>query len=243
MLVTGASGGIGSAIALEFAVEGAAVAVHYLSNAAGAATCVETITRMGGRAVSFEADLTDEGQCSDLVVHVTQHLGPLDVLVNNAAIQPTQSLSAMTAAEWRAMFEANTTSAFSCSRAAAQSMSKRGGSIIHVASIEAKHPASDHAHYSASKAALIAHARSAALEYGRLNIRVNSVSPGLIGRPGLESEWPDGVSRFRRKAPLRRIGLPADVARACVFLASSDASWITGHDLVVDGGMSCAPLY
>ena len=243
VLVTGASGLIGRAIAEEFAAAGASVAVHYLSNRALAEDAVTVLRQRGGRAIAYRADLTDDVQVERVVSEVSSQLGPMDVLVNNAAMQPVRMLPEMSSDEWRIMLEANTTTAFNCTQAAASTMRDRGGSIIHIASIEGVHPAWGHAHYSASKAALIAHARSAALEYGSLNIRVNSVSPGLVDRPGLEADWPDGVKRYRGRAPLQRLGRPVDVAKACLFLASSDASWITGHNLVVDGGMSCAPLY
>ena len=219
------------------------MAVHYLSHETAARACVEAIRGSEGRAVAFKADLTNEGECDDLVASVSERFGALDILINNAAVQPTKALPDMTAREWREMLDVNTTSAFLCTRAVARVMAGRGGAIVHIASIEGTHPAQDHAHYAASKAALIAHARSAALEYGPANIRVNAVSPGLIDRPGLLSDWPDGVRRYKVKAPLRDIGRPDDVARACLFLASPDARWITGHNLVVDGGMSCAPLY
>lgn len=118
-----------------------------------------------------------------------------------------------------------------------------GGSIVHIASIEGSRPAVGHAHYSASKAGLIMFARSAALEYGARGIRVNTVSPGLIDRPGLDRDWPEGVARWHAAAPLRRLGCPEDIGDACVFLASPSASWITGHDLVVDGGVSAHPTW
>jgi 3-oxoacyl-[acyl-carrier protein] reductase len=115
--------------------------------------------------------------------------------------------------------------------------------VTHIASIEASAPAVLHAHYSASKAAVVMHARSAALEYGPYGIRVNTVSPGLIDREGLAEAWPDGVRRWRAAAPTGRLGRPEDVGDACVFLASSLASWVTGHDLVVDGGVSARPTW
>ncbi|MFF8968603.1 SDR family NAD(P)-dependent oxidoreductase [Streptomyces sp. NPDC014995] len=114
----------------------------------------------------------------------------------------------------------------------------RGGAVIHIASVEAGMPAEGHAHYSASKAAVVAHARAAAREYGAWGIRVNTVSPGLIEREGLAEAWPDGVRRWREAVAVGRLGRPEDVGDACVFLASPLASWITGHDLVVDGGVS-----
>lgn len=118
-----------------------------------------------------------------------------------------------------------------------------GGSITHIASIEAAHPAPGHAHYSASKAAVVMHARSAALEYGPYGIRVNTVSPGLVDREGLAEDWPDGVRRWQQAVPVGRLGRAEDIGDACVFLASGLASWVSGHDLVVDGGMSARPTW
>lgn len=146
-------------------------------------------------------------------------------------------------ASWRAMLDANLTSAFACTQAAVRVMREAGGSVTHIASIEADRPAFGHAHYASAKAALVMHARAAALEYGPLGIRVNTVSPGLVDGPGLASDWPEGVDRWHRAAPLRRLGEPADVGNACVFLASPMASWITGHDLTVDGGVSAHPTW
>ena len=114
-------------------------------------------------------------------------------------------------------------------------------SIVNIASIEGSWPAIGHSHYATSKSALIMATRAAALELGKHGIRVNSVSPGLVNREGLEHDWPEGVERWRRAAPLGRLGEPEDVANAVAFLASPAADWITGHDLVIDGGVSVAP--
>lgn len=116
-------------------------------------------------------------------------------------------------------------------------------SVTHIASVEAGHPAPLHAHYAAAKAAVVMHARSAALEYGPYGIRVNTVSPGLVDRDGLEEEWPEGVRRWHAAVPTGRLGRPEDIGDACVFLASPMASWISGHDLVVDGGVSARPTW
>jgi NAD(P)-dependent dehydrogenase (short-subunit alcohol dehydrogenase family) len=118
-----------------------------------------------------------------------------------------------------------------------------GGSITLIASVEGSRPARGHAHYAASKAGVIMLARSAALEYGSAGIRVNAVSPGLVDRDGLAGDWPSGVAAWRRAAPLGRTGTTAEIGDACVFLASPMARWITGHDLVVDGGMSAVPAW
>jgi 3-oxoacyl-[acyl-carrier protein] reductase len=240
-LVTGASGGIGRGIALRFAEAGSAVAVHYHRNEERAAAVVAEIEAAGGKAVALAADLADDDACRALVRAAVRWAGRLDTLVNNAGIQPVEPLSEMPVATWRLMLETNVTSAFSCTQAAAEVMS--GGSVIHIASIEAAQPSPGHAHYSSAKAALVMHARNAALEYGPRGIRVNTVSPGLIDRPGLAEDWPEGVDRWGKAAPLGRLGTPADVANACVFLASPLAEWITGHNLVVDGGVSSHPTW
>ncbi|WP_410658858.1 SDR family NAD(P)-dependent oxidoreductase [Amycolatopsis sp. lyj-112] len=242
-LVTGASGGIGRGIALRFAEAGSAVAVHYRRGRASADALVERIEADGGTAEAFAADLSDDGECHRLVAAAAAWTGRLDTLVNNAGVQPVEPLPGMSAESWRTVLETNLTSAFSCTQAAAGVMTGRGGSVVHIASIEADRPAPGHAHYSSAKAALVMHARAAALEYGPHGIRVNAVSPGLIDRPGLGDAWPDGVHRWEKAAPLGRLGTPADVANACLFLASPLAAWITGHNLTVDGGVSAHPTW
>jgi len=244
VLVTGASGTVGSGIALRFAAAGSAVVVHHHLDAAGGAAVVEQIRGRGGTALGLAADLTDERACHAIVEAAAAWTGRLDALVNNAGIQPVAELAELSTADWRAMFETNLTSAFTATQAAARTMrAAGGGSITHIASIEATQPAFGHAHYASAKAALVMHARAAALEYGPDGIRVNTVSPGLIARPTLATDWPEGVDRWRRAAPLRRVGDPTDVGDACVFLASPMASWVTGHDLVVDGGVSTHPTW
>jgi NAD(P)-dependent dehydrogenase (short-subunit alcohol dehydrogenase family) len=243
-LVTGAGGQVGRGIAARFAAAGADVVVHYRQDEKSAMELVTRIVDGGGRALSVQADLTRESECHRLVETAADWRGGLDVLVNNAGIQPTCDLADMSADDWREMYDTNTTSAFSCTRAAAPLLAARGGgSIVHIASIEGSMAAPGHAHYCASKAALIMFARSAALEYGRDGIRVNTVSPGLIDRPGLAEEWPEGVRRWTGAAPLKRLGRPEDVGNACVFLASDAAAWISGTDLVVDGGVSARPTW
>ncbi len=149
----------------------------------------------------------------------------------------------MTAAEWRAVVDTNLTTVFACTQAAAELMRDAGGTITHIASVEARVPAPGHAHYTASKAAVVMHARAAAQEYGPWGVRVNTVSPGLIEREGLADAWPEGVRRWRRASAVGRLGRPEDVGDACVFLASPLASWVTGHDLVVDGGATARPTW
>jgi NAD(P)-dependent dehydrogenase (short-subunit alcohol dehydrogenase family) len=240
-LVTGAGGGIGAGIAERFAVAGAAVVVHHRTSGERAAAVASGIAARGGRAVVAQADVTDPRQCAELVQAAVDAFGRLDAVVVCAGVQPVAELAAMTVDEWRAVVDTNLTGTFATVQAAAAVL--RGGSITLVASIEGSRPARGHAHYAASKAAVIMLARSSALEYGASGIRVNTVSPGLVHRDGLDEAWPDGVASWRRAAPLGRVGEPSDVGDACVFLASPMARWITGHDLVVDGGMSVTPSW
>ncbi|MEV0368664.1 SDR family oxidoreductase [Streptomyces sp. NPDC050636] len=243
-LVTGAGGTVGRGIALRFAAAGAAVVAHFRTRAEAARALVEDIAERGGSALALHADLAVEAECHRLVAEAGGWRGRLTALVNNAGVQPTQELATMSLADWRAVADTNVHSVFACTQAAAVVMREGGGgSVTHIASIEADRPAPRHAHYSASKAAVVMHARSAALEYAAYGIRVNSVSPGLIGRPGIEEDWPEGVRRWEAAAPAGRLGRPEDVGDACVFLASPMASWITGHDLVVDGGVSARPTW
>lgn len=243
-LVTGAGGGIGSGIARQFAAAGAAVVLHYLSSADEAAALSEELTAAGGRTVTAQADVTDPEQCRALVRTAVDHFGRLDALVNNSGVQPNEPLADMSVEQWRFVVDTNVTGTFLATQAAVEVMRDGGGgSVTHIASIEGSQPAYDHAHYCASKAAVIMHARTAAIEYGPLGVRVNTVSPGLIHRDGLEDAWPDGVGRWLEAAPLGRLGRSSDVGDACVFLASTMAAFITGQDLRVDGGMLARPTW
>ncbi|HEY2429132.1 MAG TPA: SDR family NAD(P)-dependent oxidoreductase [Acidimicrobiales bacterium] len=237
VVVTGADRGIGAAVARGFAAAGAAVVVHHRSGADAAARLAAEI---GGSTVG--GDIAEAGVAERLADAAVERTGRLDVLVNNAALQPVSPLATMTEAEWREVIDTNIHGTFLCTQAAARRM-EAGASIIHVASIEASQPAFGHAHYSASKAAVRMHARSAALELGPLGIRVNSVSPGLVARPGLDEDWPEGVARWHAAAPLGRLVQPDEVAAACLFLASPLAAAVTGHDLVVDCGVSTHPTW
>jgi NAD(P)-dependent dehydrogenase (short-subunit alcohol dehydrogenase family) len=242
-LVTGGSGGIGSGIALRFAAAGAAVVVHHHTGAERADAVVDQIVTAGGQAVRAQAAVTDPAAVAALVEEAVGRFGRLDAVVAAAGVQPVAGLAGMPVQGWRDVLDGNATGAFTTVQAAAAVMRGRGGSITLIASVEGTRPARGHAHYAAAKAATIMLARAAALEYGRDGVRVNSVSPGLVARRGLREDWPEGVERWERAAPLQRLGEREDVADACVFLASPMARWITGHDLVVDGGMAVVPAW
>ncbi len=241
-LITGSGGGIGRGIARRFAEQGAAVALHCRTAVDAARELAAEI----GESVVLQGDLTVEEDCHRVVREAAEWGGGrLTALVNNAGVQPVRELPGMTATEWRSVLDANLTSVFACTQAAAEVMrgQQGGGSVTHIASVEARMPTEGHAHYAAAKAAVLMHARSAALEYGSAGIRVNTVSPGLIDREGLEEAWPEGVRRWRDATAVKRLGRPEEVGDACVFLASGLAAWITGHDLVVDGGVSARPTW
>ena len=230
-LVTGASGNLGGGIAARLADAGARIVAHAHSNRAAAEALVE---RLGDGDV-VEADLSRPADVAALFDDVTP-----DIVVNNAARQPVEALASLSIDDWREVMGANLDGAFLVTQAAATHWRRqsRPGSIVNIASIEGSDPAEGHAHYSTSKAGLLMFTRAAALEYGPDGIRVNAVSPGLIDREGLEDDWPEGVERWRARAPLARLGTANDVADAVLFLSSPAARWISGANLVVDGGMS-----
>ncbi len=241
VVVTGASGGVGSGIARRFGEAGATVVVHYHRDAVGA----ESVRAAIGRdAFCVAADLAQPGGAASLAAMVTERVGSIDTWISNAGLQPVQALTDMTRAEFDEVIAANLGAVFECTLAAANHMRAEGlRSVVNVASIEGIQPAAGHSHYSASKAAVLAHTRAAALELGPTGIRVNAVAPGLIDRPGMAEAWPDGVARWEAAAPLQRLGTAADVADACLFLASPLARWITGAVLVVDGGVLSRPTW
>lgn len=249
VLITGATGGIGSGIARQFAAAGAHLALHYRSSAATAETLAEELRGWGGTVVTVHADLSAPGAAAQLVHAAAELLNGLDGLVNNAGVQPLNMLHEMNRDEWDEVFHTNLGSVFELTQAAAAEMVRHKAEqnphpnqwITHIASIEATRPAPAHAHYAAAKAGVVMHAKAAALELGGAGIRVNSVSPGLIERPNLETDWPAGVQSWQDHAPLGRLGTATDVGNACVLLASNGATFITGHDLVVDGGMLATP--
>jgi NAD(P)-dependent dehydrogenase (short-subunit alcohol dehydrogenase family) len=244
-VVTGASQGIGAGIAARLAAAGASVAVHHRSGAREAAAVVAAITKAKGTAVAIRADLTDEDDVDGLFRQTRERFGPVDILVNNAGQNfPLHPVIGMALAEWQTMIRDNTEPMFLCTRAAAAGMRARGGgAIVNIGSISASNPATDHSHYNSAKAAVLTFTRSCAQEFGPYGIRVNAVSPGLIHKAGIEEAWPDGVKRWLSRVPLGRLGEPEDIADACLFLASPAARWITGHNLVVDGGILSTRIY
>ncbi len=236
VVVTGANGGIGSGIAHRFSRAGASVVQHHRSGPP---------IELPGPSVAVATELTAEAGPGAVVAATVEAFGRVDFLLNNAGIQPVAGFLELGDYDWQTMVDTNLTAVHRLTRAVAEQMVTQGdgGAIVHIASIEGLQPAPGHSHYAATKAGLIMHARAAALELGAHGIRVNSVSPGLIGRPGLADAWPEGVARWEAAAPLGRLGDPTDVGDACVFLCSPLARWITGTNLVVDGGVSTHPTW
>lgn len=241
VLVTGGSGNIGRGIALRLAQAGADVVVHYHEDIDGADETLAAAKNTGRKATSVQADLENAGDVAAMFRQLDDNGTPVTRVVNNAGTYPVQPFHETSGAEWRRVVSANLDSAANVSREAIRRWCDNDikGVIVNVASIEATDPAMGHSHYAASKAGLLMLARSLALEYGRRGIRVNSVSPGLIAREGIGQNWPEGVASWREHAPLARMGYPADVADAVLFLLAAASRWISGVNLVVDGGMSC----
>ena len=244
-LVTGASGGIGRGIARRLAEAGAAIAVHYRGGRDDAEALAAEIAGRGGKALAVQADLTEPAAVEQAIQAVAGALGPVDILINNAARQTHSTVRDMSLDEWQGMLAANLDGVFLITKRVIDLMIARnqGGAIVNIASIEGLHPALTHGHYATSKAGLIMFTRALALEFGRHGIRANAVSPGVIRRDGIEAAWPEGVKRWMDAVPLGRMGEDEDVADAVLFLAAPASRFITGANLVVDGGITARPAF
>jgi NAD(P)-dependent dehydrogenase (short-subunit alcohol dehydrogenase family) len=241
-LVTGAGRGIGRAIALELAGSGADVAVNYHTSRAEAEQVCGEIKRMGRQTVSIGADVADADQVCTMVSKTAQAFnGRLDILVNNAGIYPIQKSVDLSDAEWDRVLNVNLRGAFITSREAAKEMIRRGagGRIICIASGAGHAGRPGQTHYCASKAGLILLCKSLAIDFAPHGINVNSISVGFVEVDHYDSPDLEPVKRdILKRILLRRPGLPEDVAKMAVFLASNHADWITGADFRVDGGES-----
>ena len=236
-LVTGASQGIGRSCALRLAKAGATVAV-VARNQEKLNELVQEITTAGGKASAFPLDVGDEEQVKSTIKSAIVQLGKIDILVNNAGITRDQLVMRMKRADWDAVLETNLTSAYLCIQQVIGSMLKqRWGRIINITSIFGQMGQSGQANYSASKAGLIGLTMAIAREVGSRNITCNAVAPGFI-ETAMTAALPEAVKQSGLKMiPLGRIGTPEDVAAAVRFLASDEASYITGHVLNINGGM------
>ena len=237
-LVTGGSRGIGRATCFALASEGAAVVVHYNSSARSALEIVEDIKKTGARAIALQADLGTSQAAEDLVAETMKTLGPVDILVNNVGEMTDVSVAEMTDEIWERSLSINLTAAFRCARACIPSMKEqRWGRIINVSSQAAFTGSANHAHYAAAKSGLLGFTYSLAKELGPSGITVNALSPGRILTDMITERMAGRREEWLGQTPLRRFGQPEEVANAIVFLASERASYITGANLNVNGGL------
>ena len=237
-LVTGASRGIGRVIALKFAAEGANVAFTDLAADENMKNLEKELTKMGVKAKGFASDASSFEKSQETVAEVIKEFGTVDILVNNAGITRDGLLMRMDENQWDMVIAINLKSVFNLTKAVIRPMMKqKAGSIINMSSIVGLKGNAGQANYAASKAGILGFTKSVALEFGSRNIRCNAIAPGFIETEMTDKLDPKAVEEWRKEIPLKRGGIPEDVANACVFLASDMSSYITGQTLSVDGGM------
>lgn len=237
-IVTGGSRGIGRAAALTLAEAGADVAVIYAGNTAAAEETVRLIEEKGRKGLAIQCDVADEAAVTAMVKDVKKELGRIDILVNNAGITRDGLLMIMKEADWQAVLDTNLTGAFHCTKAVTWLMMKqRSGSIINITSVVGETGNAGQANYAAAKAGLIGFTKSVAKELASRNIRCNAIAPGCIETDMTAVLGEDTVDAMIKTIPMGRVAQPEEVAKAVLFLASDDASYITGQTLNVDGGM------
>ena len=238
-IVTGASKGIGASIAKHFAAEGAAVVVNYSSDKAGADKVVTEITSSGGKAVAVKANVAEPAEIENLVTEAVKSFGKVDILVNNAGVYQFAPLEEITPEFFHRQFNINVLGLLLTTQAAVRHFPAEGGAIVNISSVVSTLGLPGGSVYGGTKAAVDAVTRSLAKELGSRGIRVNSINPGMVGTEGTATAGIDD-SDFQKTTiaatPLGRIGVPADIATAAVFLASPDSSWITGETLFISGG-------
>ena len=239
-LVTGATRGIGRAIALKFASEGADIAFTYRSQHEAARTLVEEIEAMGVRVKAYTSDAADFAQAHEVVEDVKATFGRIDILVNNAGITKDGLMMRMDEAQWDAVIDTNLKSAFNFIHACTPIMARqRGGSMINMSSVVGVSGNAGQCNYSASKAGLIGLTKSIAKEMGPRGIRANCIAPGFIGTDMTEA-LPENIRQeWEKQIPLRRAGKPEDVAGVALFLASDMSVYVTGQVINCCGGMDC----
>jgi glucose 1-dehydrogenase len=251
-LVTGASSGIGRAIALSLGEAGADVVVNYVSGEDKAQGLAEEIRAKGVRALALRADVSDEAQVGAMFSAMIEQFGTIDILVNNAGLQQDAPFHELTLAQWNKVLAVNLTGQFLCSRAAVREFLRRGvqpeiscaaGKILCVSSVHEVIPWAGHVNYAASKGGVMLMMKSLAQEVAPYRIRVNSICPGAIRTPINMEAWdtPEAYKDLLKLIPYKRIGEAAEIGRASVWLASDYADYVHGISLFVDGGMTLYP--
>jgi 3-oxoacyl-[acyl-carrier protein] reductase len=237
-IVTGASKGIGAAIALRFAGAGAAVAVNYSSDRAGADRVVEEIKRDGGKAVAIQANVSKGAEVKRLFAETKTKLGAPSILVNNAGVFTFQPLEAVTEEEFHRQFDTNVLGTLLATQEAVTAFNGEGGSVINISTISSINPVPSSVVYSASKSAIDAITKALAKELGDRKIRVNAIAPGMteteaVKNLGISLEMANAIGA---PIPLGRLGQPDDIAKVALFLASDQSSWLTGERITASGG-------
>lgn len=251
-LVTGANSGIGEAVARCFADAGARVAINYVVHPEAASAIVEDIKREGGDAIALKADVSSEDEVKAMYAAMFRAFGTIDILCANAGIQDDSPFVEMSLAKWNHVLSINLTGQFLCAREAAREFIRRGvrpevsvaaGKIICMSSVHQEIPWSGHANYASSKGGIRMLMQTMAQELAPHKIRVNAIAPGAIRTPINRNAWgtPQAMNRLLTLIPDKRIGEPADIGRAAVWLASDDSDYVQGTTLFVDGGMTLYP--
>ncbi|MBI0432277.1 glucose 1-dehydrogenase [Roseomonas sp. KE0001] len=252
-VVTGASSGLGRAVALLYGQSGAAVVVNYHRDAEGAAEVVRQIGQAGGRALAVQADVAEEAAVEALFDDAARHFGGIDILVANSGLQQDAPVAEMTLEQWRRVIDVNLTGQFLCARAAIRRFRAQGrrpgaapslGKILCMSSVHEVIPWAGRVNYAASKGGVALLMRSLAQEVAAEGIRVNAIAPGAIRTPiNAENTEGEAGEKLLSLIPYGRIGTPEDVARAALFLASDMADYVVGATLFVDGGMTLYPAF
>lgn len=240
-IITGASRGLGRATALALAAQGVKVAVNYAGNAAKAEEVVNLIQAQGGQAVAVQADVSEAADVEKMISLVIERYGRVDILVNNAGITRDGLLLRMKETDWDAVLNTNLRGVFLVTKAVSKLMMKqRSGKIINLSSVVGLSGNAGQANYAAAKAGILGFTKSLAKELGSRGITVNAIAPGFIQTDMTEKLNDQVREKMLAEIPLGRLGVPEDVARLVVFLASDEADYITGQTINVDGGMVMA---
>ncbi|MCU7815876.1 MAG: SDR family oxidoreductase [Candidatus Thiodiazotropha sp. (ex Lucinoma kastoroae)] len=251
-LVTGANSGIGAAVARGLAMAGAKVVINYVVNEPDAIKLVNEIEKSGGQAMALYADVSNESDVQSMFSRMIEAWGSIDILVNNAGIQRDAPFVDMTLSQWNKVMEVNLTGQFLCTREAAREFARRGvvpelscaaGKVVCMSSVHEVIPWAGHVNYAASKGGVMMFMQSVAQELAHLKIRVNGIAPGAIRTPINRNAWetPEAEASLLKLIPYERIGEPADIAKATVWLASDQSDYVTGTTLFIDGGMTLYP--